>query len=149
MSSPATQADLNFSIEHPDWVALKLLLGKIDEELSQQRKHLLMKLSDWYLAIDLFRDFEDRRLYQNEPTERDREYHRVFLTQLLSQGETLALELRRHDEIDPKHIGLNLADVEATVRYLRDSFSSWFTELKDVRKEEVLKEVFGEPPAGA
>src|SRR5882724_1220240 len=115
MSSSATQADLNFSIEHPDWVALKLLLGKIDEELAQQRKHLLMKLSDWYLAIGLFQDFEDRRLYQGEPVERDREYHRVFLTQLLSQGETLALELRRHEEIDPKHIGLNLSDVEATV----------------------------------
>jgi hypothetical protein len=148
MNHTVAQADLDFNIEQPDWVALKLLIAKIDEELAQERKHLLMKLSNWFLALQFFRDFEDKRFFLAEPSDRDREYHRVFLTHLMAHGELLALELRKHQEIDPKHIGLNQADVDGAVQYLRDCFAEWYSEVSESRKEEILREVFGEPQSG-
>ncbi|MBI4663672.1 MAG: hypothetical protein HY735_33135 [Verrucomicrobia bacterium] len=139
----APQEDLNFSIEQPDWVALKMVLRKIEEDIRQRRKHLLMKLSNWFLAIEMLREFEDNHLFGSSPSPRDAEYHRVFLTQLLGWGEGLLLELKRSD-VDPKHIGLVLDDVEACVAYLRDCYGQWYTDLTPQQKADILRECFGE-----
>ncbi|MBE0545164.1 MAG: hypothetical protein IH623_27825 [Verrucomicrobia bacterium] len=149
MNTLISQPDLDFNIEQPDWVALRLLISKIDEEMAQQRKHLLMKVSNWFLAISLFREFEDKRFFLAEPADRDKEHHRAFLTHLMAQGEMLAMELRKHDDIDPKHIGLELTDIEATVQYLRDCHAGWFTDISDANKERILAEVFGEQTRGS
>ena len=143
MPISAQAADL----DQPQWAALKILLQKIDKQTRQQRNHLLMKVAHWFLAIELFRDFEDSRLILATPEPRDLEHHRGFLTQLLAWGETLLIELRQHREIDPESIGLRKGDVEACVHYLRDCYAQWYTDLSQRQKEAILQECFGEEPS--
>lgn len=139
-----TQVDLDFNVENPDWVALKIVLSEIDQELRDRRRHLLMKVAHWFLAIKLFRKFEDLRLFVGEPTDRDKEYHRYFLTQLMAGGELLLIDLRRQADVDPGSIGIQLADVEANLCYLRDCHAQWYTDLSPTQKADILKECFGE-----
>ncbi len=139
-----TQRDFDFNLDKPDWVALRLLLHSGEEELTDRRKHLLRKISNWFLALKLFARFEEAHLVQAEPTDRDREFHRIFLTQLLAQGEKLAWELGRAREVDPQAIGLRAEDVDANLRHLRDRYARLAFELAPERREAILN-LFREP----
>lgn len=138
------QQDFDFNLEKPDWVALRLLLNGLEEELADRRKHLLRKISDWFLALKLFARFEEIHLVRAEPTDRDREFYRVFLTQLMAQGEKLALDLERAHEVDPQAIGLRAEDVSANLRHLRDKYARLAFEVSPERREAILN-LFREP----
>lgn len=133
-----TQRDFDFNLDKPDWVALRLLLNSLEEELADRRKHLLRKLSNWFPALKLFARFEETHLVPGEPTDRDREFYRIFLTQLLAQGEKLAGELGRARKVDPQAIGLRAEDVDANLRYLRDRYARLAFELAPERREAIL-----------
>jgi hypothetical protein len=139
-----SQMDLAYAIENPDWVALKILTEEIEDELSQNRHNLLYCLSNWFMAVTIFKRFEERQLVLEEPSQRDREYHRVTMTGLLANGEKLLHELNRHDEVDTAHVGIDLNDVSATVEDLRLSYAEWFSDMKAGRKADILREVFGD-----
>ena len=139
---PLSQPEFDYNLEPPDWVALSLLVRKIDEELARKQRHLLMKVSHWFLALDLLREFEDGHLIVDTPNVRDREYHRMVIASLMGHGESLLMEVTKQHEIQPESIGLKLADIEANVRYLRDLYSRWFTDMTDRQKDAVLDQLF-------
>jgi len=142
-SSEVAQMDLAYSIERPDWVALKILTEEIQDELSQNRHNLLYCLSNWFMAVTIFKRFEERQMVASQPTERDKAYHRVVLTGILANGEKLLHELSRHQEVDTKNVGIDLGDVQSAVNEFRLCYAEWFGGMKPKRQEEILKEIFG------
>ncbi len=143
VESPTAQMDLAYSIEKPDWVALKILTEEIQDELAQNRHNLLYCLSNWFMSITIFKRFEERQIVLAPPTDRDRDYHRVVLTGILANGEKLLHELTRHHEIDTKNIGISLADVQAAVEEFRLSYAEWFGGMKAERKKAILRGLLG------
>ncbi len=137
------QMDLAYSIERPDWVALKILSEEIQDELSQNRHNLLYCLSNWFMAITIFKRFDERQMVMSEPIARDKEYHRVVLTGLLANGEKLLHELSRHQEVDTKNVGIELRDVQLAINEFRLCYVEWFGDTKPERKEDILREIFG------
>src|SRR5260221_6792226 len=115
---------LNYNPESPDWVAVKILIDEVDQEITARRSHLLYRVTAWLLAIRIFKRVEERKIVLAEPAPRDIEYHRAFTSLLLGHGDFLLLELRKHEEIDPENIGVRFEDVAAHVEELRyDSVS--------------------------
>ena len=137
------QMDLAYSIEKPDWVALKILTEEIQDEISQNRHNILYCLSNWFMAVTIFKRFEERQMIMAESGERDKAYHRVLLTGILANGEKILHELSRHQQVDTKNVGIELADVQATVNEFRLCYAEWFGDTKPTRKEAILKELFG------
>jgi hypothetical protein len=145
--SEASQLDLAYANESPDWVALKILTEEIQDELAQNRHNLLYSLSNWLMSVAIFKRFEERQMVLSEPSDRDKAYHRVVLTGVLANGEKLVHELLRHNQIDPKNVGVELGDVQSTVNDLRLCYAEWFSDMKQERKETILREVFGVNPS--
>ena len=137
------QMDLAYSIEKPDWVALKILTEEIQDEISQNRHNLLYCLSNWFMAVTIFKRFEERQMIMAEPTQRDRDYHRVVLTGILANGEKLLHELTKHQEVDTKNIGIELVDFQACVEEFRLCYAEWFGDMKPERKKAILEGAFG------
>jgi hypothetical protein len=137
------QQDLAYTIEKPDWVALRILIEEIEDELAQNRRNLLYSLSNWFLGTTIFKRFEERQMVLCEPTPRDKEYHRVILTGLMASGEKLLHELMKHVEVDTKNVGVELSDVQAAVNEFRLKYAEWFSDMKPERKAEILGEAFG------
>ena len=135
--------DLAYSIEKPDWVALKILTEEIQDEISQNRQNLLYCLSNWFMALTIFKRFEERQMVMTKPSERDQSHHRTLLTGILANGEKLLQELARHQEVDTKNVGIELIDVQAAVEELRISYAEWFSDMKPERKKAIWGSVFG------
>jgi hypothetical protein len=135
--------DLAYSIEKPDWVALKILTEEIQDEISQNRHNLLYCLSNWFMALTIFKRFEERQMVMTKPSERDQSHHRTLLTGILANGEKLLQELARHQEVDTKNVGIELIDVQAAVEELRISYAEWFSDMKPERKKAIWGSVFG------
>jgi hypothetical protein len=136
------QMDLAYAIEKPDWVALKILTEEIQDELAQNRHNLLYCLSNWFMSITIFKRFEERQMVMAQPTDRDRDYHRVVLTGVLANGEKLLHEVTRHHDVDTQNIGISLADVQAAVEEIRLCYAEWFGGMKSERKKAVLQGIF-------
>ncbi len=144
MPNPAAQQELlNYNPECPDWVAVKILIDEVDEEISARRSHLLFRLNAWLLAIRIFKRIEERKLILCDPAPRDIEYHRAFTSLLLGHGEVLLLELKRHQEIDPENIGVRFEDISAYVDDLRYDQRSRYGDMTEARRDDILREVFG------
>jgi hypothetical protein len=137
------QPDLDFNLENPDWVALRLVLRKIDEELADNRKHLFRKVANWFMGLELFREFEVNREDASPLAGRDLEFYRTALTTLMAQGENLVIGLRGHSETDREIVGFSVQDVVSNVDFLRLKYSSRFMEIGDVRRQAILQEVLG------
>src|SRR5688572_3058844 len=104
------ELESRYSVENPDWTAMQIVSEKVGKNLLLGHRELLFNLSNWLLAVDLFKDFEEQQLVLREAQSRDRGFHRVTLTQLLSGGEKLLQQLSGHEEMNPAHIGVTLAD---------------------------------------
>ena len=130
------QRELEYTVEQPDWVALKILLSELDEEMSRRRVHLLRRISLWLAAIQIFRRFEDDKMLVPDPSSRDKEYHRASLTSLLGFGETLLIELQASNSVDPTWIGIQVSDLSSSVETLRMNFFEWFSDMTPSRKAE-------------
>lgn len=141
------QGDFDFNIEQPDWVALRILMARIEQDAASRRKHLLRKVSDWFLALDMLRDFEVQHFVDDEPQPRDREYMRVFLTQMMAQGERLQLDLDRTTEISPQAIGIGPGEVGANVQYLRDKYARQYFEVESSRAAQIITALREPQPA--
>jgi hypothetical protein len=141
--SEAAQLEPRYDEISADWTALQVLTEKVGRNLLGGQRELLFNLSNWFLAADLFKDFEEARLVLREAQARDREFHRVTLTQLLSSGEKLLQQLGKSEEIKPAHIGVTLADVAATLDNLRLTYTEYYGGMTDGRKREILEGIFG------
>ena len=144
MPQTAAQGELlSYNPECPDWVAVKILLDEVDEEITARRSHLLYRVTAWMLATRIFKRVEERKLVLTDPAPRDIEYHRAFTSLLLGHGDFLLMELKRHEEIDPENIGVKFADVAAHVEDLRYESVSRYGDMTKARRADILREVFG------
>lgn len=142
-TTAAQQELLSYNPESPDWVAVKILLNEVDEEIAARRSHVLFRLSAWLLALRIFRRIEQRKFILTEPVARDIDYHHAFLSLLLGQGDILLLELKRHEDSEPEAIGIPFADVLAQVEELRYDQISRYGDMTEERRAAILREVFG------
>ena len=141
------QAELfhpDYNEDPKDWLPAKILLAEIEKELAERRVHLLRRLSSWYLALKILKDLEDRRMVLQSPTSRDLQYHKAFSRFLQGVGEILLLELQQHTEIDPESIGIKFEDVAASVEALRYNIEMWHSDMTEIRRGEILSNVFSE-----
>lgn len=143
-STVTHQAELDFQIERTDISVLKLVLEEVDDH----RKHLLRRVSEWFLAIKLFSKFHTDKIRDSSPGPREMEYFRVAITRALAQGESILLDLAKHQEIDTKNIGMEIADIEANVLFLRDLYASNFFEVHPDRAAEILTALFDDASPG-
>lgn len=139
------QPELDFQIEQADITILKLVL----EEVEDHRKHLLRRVSEWFLALKLFGKFHSSRILVPEPGTRELEYFRVAVTRALAQGESLLLDLNKHQEVDTKSIGMEIADIQANVQYLRDLYAARYFEVHPDRAARILETVFTDGTSGS
>ncbi len=142
-ASPAQGELLNYNPESPDWVAVKILLDEVEEEIAARRSHLLFRVNAWLLALRIFRRIEERKFILSEPAPRDNEYHKAFTALLYGQGQILLIELKRHEEIDSHHIGVPFEDISAQVEELRYDYESRYGDMTPSRRKDILQEVFG------
>jgi hypothetical protein len=75
---------------------------------------------DWFNAVKQFRDAEAEYLCQSGKFETTLDEHRAAVSQLISQGESLALAIKRSGLISGADFAL--ADVIATIGSLGDTF---------------------------
>lgn len=143
IASPSQGELLNYNPESPDWVAVKILIDEVEEEIAARRSHLLFRVNAWLLALRIFRRIEERKLILSEPAARDTEYHRAFTALLWGQGQVLLIELKRHEEIDSHSIGVPFEDISAQVDELRYDYQSRYGDMTPARRQEILREVFG------
>ncbi len=143
---PAAQTpllDLDYTVDQSDWFAVKLLIDEIERDINERRRALLFRMAVWFSAVRVFRNVEARRMLGDDPTNRDRLYHRGILAFLKGAGEMLIVELRRHAEIDTRQIGVSHADFEACVEDLRLSEAEWYSDVTPARRNQILSDVFG------
>ena len=142
--STTDQLEFEHKIDERDWSAVKLLVEELKEELAERRSHLLFRLSGWYFAIKVFKRVEAEKIVIKEPADRDLTYHRAMLAFLRGCGEMLLVELRNHTAIDPNQIGISYGDLAAMVEEFRMSERERYGDMKDVRRVEILNDVFGQ-----
>jgi hypothetical protein len=142
-ATPAQGELLNYNPESPDWVAVKILIDEVEEEIAARRSHLLFRVNAWILALRIFRRIEERKFILSEPAPRDSEYHKAFTALLEGQGQVLLIELKRHEEIDSHNIGIPFEDISAQVDELRYDYESRYGDMTPARRSGVLREVFG------
>jgi hypothetical protein len=135
--------DLDYAVDQSDWFAVKLLIDEIERDINERRRALLFRMAVWFSAVRVFRNVEARRMLGEDPTTRDRLYHRGILAFLKGSGEMLVVELRRHSEIDTRQIGVSHADLDACVEDLRLSEAEWYSDMTGARRNEILADVFG------
>jgi hypothetical protein len=133
----------DFSVDPKDWVPVLILAADLELELAEKRIHLLRRLSTWYSLIAIFRRLEREKMVQMESTQRDQKYHRALLEFLIGSGSVLILELECHKSIDPSDIGIPFESVAAQLEELRTDVRMWYGEMRDSRRKEILRDVFG------
>jgi hypothetical protein len=138
------QQELEYKVDERDWTAVKLLVEELEQELAERRSHLLFRITGWYFALKVFRRVESEKLILRPPLARDVEYHKAMLAFLRGCGEVLVLELKKHDGVDPKQIGLSFADFSAMVEELKISERERYGDMTDSRRNEILSDVFGQ-----
>ncbi len=144
VTTTPTQQELEYKVDERDWTAVKLLVEELEQELAERRSHLLFRITGWYFALKVFRRVESEKLILRAPMERDLEYHRAMLAFLRGCGEILVLELKKHEDIDPKRIGLSFADFSAMVEELKMSERERYGDMTKARRDEILSDVFGQ-----
>lgn len=142
----AAQEDFDFAVNEQDWSSVKLLLNELEQELAERRSHLLFRVSVWYMSVRVFRRVEGRQMVLNKPNPRDLDYHKAMVSFLRGYGDLLLLELKRQDKSDPKSIGVELADFEASVKDLHYTEREWYGDMTEKRRQEILADVFGAIP---
>jgi len=146
-SAEQTSFNLNtseFTSDPQDWYAAKLVIDEIDEEMRLQREALLMRLAQWLIAHNIFRKVEKRKMIREEPGVRDLNYHDTLASSLMGTGKLLIMDLRQHDDVDTKHLGIRFEDFLAIVTAIERDHAQWHSGQTEERSEQILKDVFGE-----
>jgi len=75
---------------------------------------------DWFNAVKQFRDAEAEYLCESGRFEKSLDEHRAAISQLISQGENVALAVKRSGLF--AGVDFSLEDIQATVGSLRETF---------------------------
>ena len=119
------------------WQEAKVFAEVNARDMASQKPNIVEELFLWFKGVSLYHQGE----MGGAPTEQDRQMQKHILSVLISMGEWLVSELRQHD-ITAK-ADVTLADVEATLEELHDSWRVLFGGMTGERRAQVLDEVFG------
>jgi hypothetical protein len=105
-----------------DWHSVRFLT----RELGQIEK-LTEAIAQWDRTVRFFREVEQSRFYEAEPTDFDRENHRAVLHLLIGLGQNWLLETKDFNEQQWAGYGFTRADLAAYVADLEDTFFMFYT----------------------
>jgi hypothetical protein len=105
---------------------------------------LLAETSAWFERVRQFRETEAEMLVLQTPAAPELRLHRAYLSQLIAQGESLAIRARLHG-LPPNNSGISLDAVEAELESLSLTHAQWHSGMTESGKHQLLQEVFGEP----
>ncbi|MEW6305361.1 MAG: hypothetical protein AB1705_17935 [Verrucomicrobiota bacterium] len=131
---------MSISVE-PRWRAVGLVIDQNTRDLISRRYGLLHETISWFKTIELFRDAEGERMIDRDPTPSDLRQHKVWISQLIAEGERLVAEIKEHG-LSRNQAGIKLSDVEATVEELYSTQVQWHGKMTRERKAELWEKVF-------
>ena len=124
------------------WDYAWFLIGEIEETAMSQ--HPIAMVHKWDSAVRLFRQMEERQLFEQEPQEIDLRNHEALLFTLIGRGQRLQLLLDRFTDSELAALDINKADLAAYIQELKDTYLSWHgPELEPERKAELQQKIFG------
>src|SRR5258708_37786048 len=122
------------AIESSRWEAVGLVIEQNTRDLLAKRYGLLQEVVSWFKVIELFRQAEDERMLDREPTPKDRRYHRTWLATLIAEGERLLTEIQIAGGLEANPAHIKASDIEAAVEALRITETEWYGEMTESRK---------------
>ena len=128
----------------PPWQAVASIVEHNTRDLITRRFSLGSEVASWFKALALFREAETARLMENEPTPEDLNWHRVLVTTLLADGERLLADWAMSGPATADRIAR--ADLEAAVRGLYSTQSTWHGDLSAEQRKAIIREVFNVDP---
>ncbi|MBI4024830.1 MAG: hypothetical protein HY360_07590 [Verrucomicrobia bacterium] len=122
--------------------AVEIVIDKIGQEIVRQRIRHDSQPGLLYLAMCVFRDFEDATHILRAPSDAERTFHRHLLTSLLALAESIVFEL----EENPGCVAPELLEqARACACEVRDSYQAHYGGMSADTAKGILQEVFGGP----
>jgi hypothetical protein len=121
-SMPSVDNGTRYRASIHDWHIVRsytLELGHIEK--------LATAIAQWDKTVRFFRQVEQSRFYEDEPTDFDRENHRTVLHLLIGLGQNWLLETKDFNEQQWAGYGFTRADLAAYVADLEDTFFMFYT----------------------
>jgi hypothetical protein len=141
MSGTATQTQ--FSQIPPrdsrDWEFVSSLLQDVQAESA--REELASLFGQWKLSIRQFRKIEERRMVRATPDEIDLKFHKMLITDLMSFGTALQIEVAQHESQDLAKHGFNKDLLDALLKDLHNSFDEWHGQVSAERVTSLSEEI--------
>jgi hypothetical protein len=147
MSTPIpSQQEITFGDEFakdPDFYFATQLITRMQRELHQQRRHLLMVASRWLIAYEYLKQLEERLLLQETPLEKERRFFQATVTVMAGLGRLLIARLEETDSVKLDALGITHADLLACVAELADIDRAAHREITEELTAKIESEVFG------
>jgi hypothetical protein len=139
---PPVDKGIRYRSSPYDWAHLRFLtreLGGIEK--------LTDAIAQWDATVRRFRQIEEGRFYEEEPTDFDRENHRALLHLLIGLGRNWLLETQNFTDQQWSGYGITRADLEAYIADLEDTFFMFYApDFEPGRTAELRKAIFGANP---
>jgi hypothetical protein len=101
------------------------------------------EVSVWFHKLHLFRRGEHQRIYHSTPTAEDLAIHKSLLLRLIADGEHLLLIAQQSGGLIANSESIKIDDLRAGIESLRDTFRGLHQPLPVHRRDEILREAFG------
>jgi hypothetical protein len=134
-------------VQMPGWKAVGMLLDQNNRDVTEKRYGLVSEVVSWFKVLDLFRQIENERMIEQEPTTDDLKYHKARLAMLIAEGERLGAVIREVGLRSENSNSIKLADLEAAIEELRITHREWHEPLSEVRKAELWQGIFNDTPS--
>jgi hypothetical protein len=121
---------------------LELLLQQTRKARMPQSIPLAATAVQWFQLCNILQLIEDVHLLHADPDADTLRAHRVLVTDLIADGEILALTATRQN-IDFRPVGFTISDIESQVRLLRSHYQMWHAPMRKAEADKLLEEVFG------
>lgn len=124
-----------------DWSALRLVTRELGPS-----ENLANAIHKWDGAVRFFRQVEQSRFYEEEPTDFDRQNHRALLHLLIGLGRNWLLEIETLSDQQLAGYEFTRADLEAYIADLEDTFFMFYVpDFAPERTAELQRKIFGPP----
>lgn len=146
MPTIPSQQEITFGDEFakdPDFYFATQLITKLQRELHQQRRHLLMVASRWLIAFEYLKQLEERILIQESPLEKERRFFEGTVSVMAGLGRLLIARLEETEEVKLEALGITHADLLACVEELADIDRAAHRDITSEMVAKIEAEVFG------
>ena len=94
------------------------------ERMGMTKRRIAM-LHKWDSAVRLFRQIEQRQLFEQDPRKIDLQIHEALLTTLIGLGQRLHLLIQPLNDAELASSDIKRADLAAYIQELKDTFLGW------------------------